>query len=283
MKHQVILCSQSLCALCSRGKGLSEHRKINLSFLILLAFILSGATVSTAQTTIGSLHDPAKGALLDLKSQLPGTDNVTSKTGGLLLPRVNLNSPNDFSLLPNPTDDQKKDHIGLMVYNLKADEELDKGIYQWNGEMWRKLNNTTKTENVIVRKAIYTASSPDPQKILSIGMFEFRVEKKANNLIYPQFRLRAGVTSQSIYWHINGFWDIDPSKEASGKSESGYGFLLRSQNVNSTTWTDCQGTIEESGRSEVWLTDLANNYMYQIQFAIINGSTNTYVIIAKQY
>jgi hypothetical protein len=249
--------------------------------LILSAYILSGATVSMAQTTIGSLLNPAKGALLDLKSYAPDADNATSKTGGLLLPRVQLNNPNDFSLLPDLTDEQKKNHTGLMVYNLKEDDNIEKGVYQWNGEAWRKLNTATKTENVVVRKKKYSGSEPDANSVVPIGIFEFRMIRR-DNQDYPQFRLAPGVSPQFIYRHVNEYWDNDTSSEAIG-TESGYSFRLIGSSM-STRWVDCINSMVTSERNEIWLADSQNGHMFQIQFIIINNdTTNTYIIIAKRY
>jgi hypothetical protein len=252
--------------------------------LILSACIFLGIGDTMAQITIGSFHEPAKGALLDLKSQLSDIENVTSKTGGLLLPRVKLSDPNDFSLISNQTPEQKKNYTGLLVYNVKIDEplSLEKGIYQWNGEKWKKLNKITKTENVTIKKKIYQAASPDETKTVSIGIFEFRIWKDpAVTNPFPQFKLAAGVSPQLIYWHVNEYWDINPDAEADG---TGYSFALNNANVDSGTWVDCMNSMSNLERNEIWLADLTNNHMYQIQFTIINnGSTNIYSIIAKRY
>jgi hypothetical protein len=255
-----------------------------VSTLILSTFIFSAGTTVTAQVTIGSLHKPSSGALLDLKNQLPDADNVTATSGGLLLPRVELQSLTDFSLL-NLTLDEKNDHMGLLVYNLKVDDalSLEKGIYQWDGEMWRLLKKVTKTESVAIRKEIYQANEPDENKTLSLGLFEFRIRKN-NGKYFPQFRLSTNVGKRTIYWHVNEYWDETPNRESANRQESGYSFSLIMKEIDSIQWSECMNSMSKDERNEVWLADLDNNHMYQIQFMIIeNGSSSTFAMIAKRY
>lgn len=102
-----------------------------------------------AQVTIGSGNPPAKGALLDLKDKKPENNNITSETGGLLLPRVGLE--NKTTLQPFIANDQdfinnservKDIHTGLVVYNLTNDfdKDLCPGIYNWDGNLWERLS-----------------------------------------------------------------------------------------------------------------------------------------------
>ncbi len=117
-------------------------------FQFTLFFILCSTCVS-AQVTIGSGNPPAKGALLDLKDKEPENNNITSETGGLLLPRVGL--VNRSTLQPFIANDQdfinntgkvKDIHTGLVVYNLTNDfdKNLCPGIYNWNGNLWERLS-----------------------------------------------------------------------------------------------------------------------------------------------
>lgn len=130
---------------------LSSTRPVLLSImLIMCSFFIK----LSAQVTIGSDQVPAKAALLDLKSQPADANNVTSKTGGLGLPRVQLKSkstlepfiPYDANFQSN-VDKIKDLHIGLTVYNLtnnlSIETDLDKrfreGIYVWNGSQWASV------------------------------------------------------------------------------------------------------------------------------------------------
>lgn len=126
--------------------------------------LLLGVGISTsvkAQVTIGSEGQPNRAALLDISDRLtPGTNNETSTTGGLLLPRVLL--VNKTTLEPFiPTTDTdwisstsskiKEKHIGLQVYNLSTANGFTKGMFIWNGTEWEKqdiLENNDAQQNV---------------------------------------------------------------------------------------------------------------------------------------
>jgi len=109
-----------------------------------------------AQVTIGSGIPPAKAALLEIKTQQPDADNVTSNTGGLGLPRVQL--VDKYTLEPfikkaDPEWDTgtqeatKKGHAGLMVYNLRTNsstgQSFSEGIYVWDGAQWNFINESS--------------------------------------------------------------------------------------------------------------------------------------------
>ena len=105
-----------------------------------------------AQTTIGSGTEPARGALLELKTQeaarpanLSDDANVTSTEGGLLLPRLKLVNPLTLEPMVSSTDPDwldnnltkiKERHVGLTVYNLANNKDFKPGIYSWNGSRW---------------------------------------------------------------------------------------------------------------------------------------------------
>lgn len=113
--------------------------KIKQIFLIVtFAFATSVFTDIYAQVTIGSTEEPLRGSLLDLKSEPDGTAKK-----GLLFPRVELSSKTSLQPLitaneeqTNP--DEKKNHIGLSVYNLTENSVLCPGFYVWNGSEWMK-------------------------------------------------------------------------------------------------------------------------------------------------
>jgi hypothetical protein len=112
--------------------------------------VLLAATVSAyAQATIGLDSPPERAALLDLKSQAPDGDNVTSNQGGFILPRVKLVNPETFEpfISTSGADWQsetsraelKRLHTGLQVYNLTANDDFKPGVYFWNGSRWNAL------------------------------------------------------------------------------------------------------------------------------------------------
>ena len=125
-----------------------------------------------AQVTIGVGEEPVKGALLDLKSKLPGTDNVTSETGGLVLARVKLENQNTLEPFIKTTDPDwiadattkiKTKHTGLIVYNLTnspADSDENKcfspGLYLWNGAKWEIFTTQGDANGLHINSAAKT-------------------------------------------------------------------------------------------------------------------------------
>lgn len=120
-----------------------------IKFLPFIFFFTLSVVDIYAQVTIGSGEPPAKAALLELKDKEPEDDNITSKSGGLLLPRVGLE--NKTTLMPFIADDQnfknntnkiKDKHTGLVVYNLtnSFEKDLCPGTYEWTGSYWERLS-----------------------------------------------------------------------------------------------------------------------------------------------
>jgi len=109
-----------------------------------------------AQVTIGSDNEPLKGALLDLKSQQPDNNNVTSDKGGLVLARVQLQSLT--SLRPFVSDAQLgtegKKHAGLIVYNLTKTTPFEEGLYLWDGTKWVMYKTANQLANITANNGL---------------------------------------------------------------------------------------------------------------------------------
>ena len=114
--------------------------KKNYAKVAIICLLFGNAVLLNAQVTIGSGLPPAKGALLQLKTQAPDSENVTSTQGGLLMPRVRLNDLNALTPFVANTDPDlaqlKISNTGLLVYNLTENESFVRGLYIWNGEKW---------------------------------------------------------------------------------------------------------------------------------------------------
>ena len=113
-----------------------------LTLLLLCLLMMTGMGKLSAQVTVGSDVEPEKAALLELKDQEADADNVTSTTGGMLLPRVKLERRTELNpFIGGASDDVKRLHTGLMVFNLEEveDEELSIGINYWDGKKWNPL------------------------------------------------------------------------------------------------------------------------------------------------
>lgn len=120
--------------------------------VLLLAFIFSVASHTRAQVTIGMGEPPVKGALLEIKSRdalnpssVTDPANVTSASGGLGLPRVQLVNPATLEPFIQTADPEwnpanqaltKLTHAGLMVYNLTVSTPFQQGVYVWDGSKW---------------------------------------------------------------------------------------------------------------------------------------------------
>jgi hypothetical protein len=122
--------------------------EIVLFCIFTFLFCMSGK----AQVTVGSLVDPEKGALLDLKNHASAADSTTATSGGLLLPRVRLVDRSTLEPFIGKGDaewnqsNQKKtkvNHIGLTVYNLTNDSYFHAGLYIWGGSEWKSLAATS--------------------------------------------------------------------------------------------------------------------------------------------
>jgi len=79
-----------------------------------------------AQVTIGTLKEPDKNALLDLRQD--NADN--SSTKGLLLPRVKLSSTGEAAPMTAPVEK------GMIVYNTESAGDVMPGVYYNDGTKW---------------------------------------------------------------------------------------------------------------------------------------------------
>lgn len=101
--------------------------------------ILNSLLCIQAQVTIGSGNPPVQGALLQLKENENAGVNSSK---GLAMPRVSLTVTNDLTdLIASPANDDKDDHIGLVVYNVNdLKYNFCRGLYVWDGEVWQPLS-----------------------------------------------------------------------------------------------------------------------------------------------
>ncbi len=123
--------------------------RLNLKISLLAAtFSLIMLPDIYAQVTIGSNIKPEQAALLDLKTIETGKDNpqgatTDKKGGGLLLPRIELDSKDSFSFIDKTDLNYSEEclrHTGMLVYNLKTTADgLSSGICMWNGHQWTSL------------------------------------------------------------------------------------------------------------------------------------------------
>jgi hypothetical protein len=112
---------------------------LDRKYLIIGVFCLLLPDFIQAQVTIGSLAEPARGALLDLNPQ------SLAKRGGLLLPNVFITNCDSLpvDMMGNFTPAERDVNAalrGLIVYNDNAATVggTGEGIYIWDGNVWRR-------------------------------------------------------------------------------------------------------------------------------------------------
>ena len=134
----------------------SKREKMNKSVSIAknAAIILLSCVLFTlplqSQVTIGSLSEPLKGSLLDLKELDESAGNFNA-TKGIIYPRVRLTNLNE--LYPMLTGSEsgypalKPSYTGLTVYNVNTATPFEKGLYTWNGAKWIQMGATMRAKN----------------------------------------------------------------------------------------------------------------------------------------
>lgn len=144
-------------------------RTIRLTLFVLAILVLSSIEL-LGQVTIGLGEAPARAGLLQLKDQEPDSNNITSKTGGFILPRVALVNLKTLEPFINPTetgyDSEKAKNVGLMVYNMNKTTPFVPGLYLWDGDKWDVLkassDTVTKDPNVIIVEPGAPSDITDP-------------------------------------------------------------------------------------------------------------------------
>lgn len=114
----------------------------NLQLTTLVLLVVSYVLPVKAQVTAGSLLPPLKGSLLDLKeSDQP--DGSANSIKGMMMSRVFLKEIDGLSPILDSSDPDyevlKPQYTGLMVYNVNTTPPLEKGLYVWDGTVWKQI------------------------------------------------------------------------------------------------------------------------------------------------
>lgn len=107
-----------------------------MKLFLLYIFFISASIPIFSQVSIGSIIEPKKGLILELKENTEQGVSIAYATKGLGLPRVSLEFI-DVLTIDNPS--EKLNYVGVVVYNIADNESLVPGTYVWNGEKWRLL------------------------------------------------------------------------------------------------------------------------------------------------
>jgi hypothetical protein len=115
--------------------------KKNQIIVKMSVFLLLMAQGICAQVTIGVNSIPQKGTLLELKESDVSDDGANSKRG-MIFPRVALSDPNNLIPMLSEADlaaANKLQYKGLTVYNVTVNDDFNKGLYVWDGAIWKEL------------------------------------------------------------------------------------------------------------------------------------------------
>jgi hypothetical protein len=291
---------------------MTTYRKINA---LCLLFALLFAAGLQAQVSIGSLLPPEPAALLQIKeydATTPGGE--TADKGGVLLPRLYLNSVTDITVVANASAEQKAALTGLMVYNENKTGGMEEGICEWNGSEWILLETESKHSGSKTTKAVARLNANELTDnnvpLVNAGIFEFRIKPPTGNnwkLMAPQMRLAQQVNQKiSVWYHIARFWDYNASGNArtstSGSSNPhnsnedppkvGYTYEAEKKELGPSTtlaynWTDLhtRPLKKDDTRFEVWVADPTSDHVYNVQFiyAVTGLSKPFCAVIVTEY
>jgi hypothetical protein len=113
------------------------------AFLLLALIAAASCFEAKGQVTIGSGLAPLPGVLLDIKTS--DTNGSSDATGGLKLPRVELQNVSSLEPLFTTSDNtEKAKRAGLMVYNVSTSNGFKPGVYVWDGAKWNVAGGGVK-------------------------------------------------------------------------------------------------------------------------------------------
>ncbi len=180
--------------------------KVLYSFLFLTSSI-----VAYSQVTIGSALKPTKAALLELKTQEPNEQNITSNVGGLLLSRVALENLKTLDPFVQPTSENyekaKRENTGLFVYNVTNNDTFIPGLYCWDGDKWNILLSAHDP------RKIPTMDGDDSTRLPEIPSISKGLELPNSYMIEPGKSLNFPIIKAYSIWKLQLDNDIDITQD----------------------------------------------------------------------
>jgi hypothetical protein len=269
---------------------MKTHMKI-----ILLLVCLGISPGLYAQVTIGIDEAPAEGALLQLKDIKDAISNGGKNADkGLLMPRVRLvNNTQLDPMFPNATEGNKKEHAGLIVYNLTEDESkfLKKGIMVWNGQEWNLLNVRKKEkEDMSVKKKLYRGTIANASEFVTIDSLQVSMKKttlidRPSYYTIPQIARvppLAYLETRAYSYQATQYWHKDDG--------NGYSNDVISFNFNYIMDPKpffIGNDMSPDERNEVWMIDDTTNEVYHINFFTLGENNATadkiFAILAERF
>jgi hypothetical protein len=231
-----------------------------------------------AQVTIGIAEDPAEGALLQLKDIVAAVVGGKNAEKGLLMPRVQLVSHTELApMIAGATEAQKKEHTGLVVYNLTESQGLKTGIMVWNGEMWNHIRDREIVQNEMdVKKILYSATAP--QAYQSVSNHDIEVTMASSNTSYfalPQFRLTEAPSNPAVrkyHYQMAQYWlQSTPNGYSNDVDVASFDSNNYANYLDFMSGND----MSPEERNEVWIFDDNSNDIFHIQFLAIGKKDTT--------
>jgi uncharacterized protein (TIGR02145 family) len=196
---------------------LSNKRKELLAAILLQLLIMTHFSL-LAQVTVGGLHEPAKGAILDLNS-------IGGIKGGLLLSnvfiedlnRIPASDPNSFPGITAANEDTNADFKGALVYNTNPAWGL--GVYLWNGENWTPIGEECKALNSLLLTApappvfegnntIFSVSSGESSRCAEGEAYTWQVSGKDDNIFTDHLTTHYPESSVTIPFSETGTYRL---------------------------------------------------------------------------
>lgn len=176
-----------LHSLYNRKKNLTM--KYIKAFTILIICLLSSTQLSISQVTIGSKEIPVKAAILDMKTQLPDNENITSTKGGVVMPRIRLKDINTLEPIIKNSDPDlqtlKQSNVGLTIYNLTNGTNISEGLYAWNGSNWDAIITAKgETEAVDAKNGLSISSDGISIKLGGSLNTNTNIDHNNNSMIF---------------------------------------------------------------------------------------------------
>jgi len=192
------------------------YNKINSKEMLLVGGLLLCFTFSAkAQVTIGVQAPPLQGVLLDLKqSDQPNGD--ANSMSGIMFARVLLSDTDKLSPILDDTVPNyatlKAQYTDLIVYNVNPNAPFEKGLYEWDGNRWNPISNSTSTMQSVKAMNGLSASGSDTVLLGGDLMKNTTINLGDSNLIFNrgQGKLGIGTISPQAIMHIANPDSIDP-------------------------------------------------------------------------